>query len=180
MPPITELCLSSLLHSAPAADLKSASVRNADQPSPLIDDFTRGWHDWYRLNADNKNYWQNWTRKITDPKWRGPDGAKLAITLTLPESNHITCVVIENEWRSYRGKRQIFICDRLIAGQPQAQTITLNLSDFKNAQGVSPANWQQIDQLGLCAYYEEHERGKHPQPTQWHGALPEFQRVEWK
>jgi len=180
MPPINELCLSSLLHHASPAELISAGVRTTDQPARLIDDFTRGWHDWYRLSPDNKACWQNWTRKITDPKWCGPDGAKLAVTLTLQDSNHLSFVMIENEWRNYRGKKKAFISDCTIVGQPQAQTIMLNLSDFKDAQGSSPATWQQMDQLGLCAYYEERERGKRPQSPLWHGSLPEFQRLEWR
>ena len=75
MPNITELCLSTLLHTASSDELRSAGVRSTDQRSLLVDDFARGWHDWYRLNEGNRDHWQNWTRKITDPKWRGPDRA---------------------------------------------------------------------------------------------------------
>ena len=48
-------------------------------PEFAIDDFQNGFRDWYTLNG-NHRHWQHWTRKVTDPKWRGP-GAKLALTL---------------------------------------------------------------------------------------------------
>jgi Acetyl xylan esterase (AXE1) len=180
LPNITEVCLSSLIHSASAGDLKSAGVRATDQPSFLIDDFTRGWHDWYRLNPDNKSHWQNWTRKITDPKWRGPDNAKLAITVTMPTANRISVVAIENEWRGYRGKRSTFVCEREIPASPQAQTIVLVSSDFKDDDGKPLTSWQQLDQLGLCAHYEESKRGTRPLPPNWNGELPQFHRVGWQ
>lgn len=179
MPPITEVCLSSLLHTATPADLKSAGVRVTDEPSRLIDDFARGWHDWYRLGADHRDYWQNWTRKVTDPKWRGPDGAKLSVTLLMPETNRVSFVVIENEWRTYRGRKRIYVCDREITGRAEPQTILLDASDFHDGDGHPLANWRQLDQLGLCAHFEEQERGKRPQPRKWNGNVPTFQRIEW-
>jgi Acetyl xylan esterase (AXE1) len=180
MPSITELCLSTLLHSATAEELKSAGVSSMDQASLVIDDFARGWHDWYRLNAEHKSLWQNWTRKITDPKWRGPDGTRLVLTLLLPEQNRMSLVLNENEWRTYRGNKQVFVCDREISGKPEPQILMFELSDFKDANGKSPRNWQQMDQLGICAHYEEKERGTRPQPSQWHGDSPTFLRLEWR
>ena len=56
----------------PPSNVRSKSAK-------LIEDFAHGWRDCYRLNEDNRDHWQKWTRRITDPKWRGPDGAKLAI-----------------------------------------------------------------------------------------------------
>lgn len=180
MAKIEELCLSTQFHSASSTELQAAKVKATDQSTLLIDDFARGWHDWYRLNAEHKPFWQNWTRKITDPKWRGPDGASLAITLKLPQTNRISFVLTQNEWRSYRGPKQVFTCHREIQGQPQSHTVTFTITDFKNAEGQSPANWQQIDQLGLCARHEERVRGQSTQPASWNGEMPVFERVTWR
>jgi hypothetical protein len=171
---ITEVCLSSLMHSANAAELQAAGGRGADAPTLLIDDFARGWHDWYRLNADNKSHWQNWTRKVTDPKWRGLDGASLKVTLTMPEANHVTFVLIENEWRAYRGPRKAFVCEREIEARAEAQSVSLTVADFKDANGGSPGDWRQTDQLGICASYERRE------PNPWRGEMPQFHRIEWE
>lgn len=179
MPHIGEVCLSTLLLSASAAELPEANVTATDHLSTVIEDFSRGWHDWYRLNADHKPFWQNWTRKITDPKWRGPEGAQLVITLTMPEANTISIVVIENEWRSYRGKKRTFVCRHPIPADQNAQTITLRMADFKDSEGAVLSRWSQLDQLGLCAHFEEVKRGDRPQPPQWKGDFPQFHRIEW-
>lgn len=177
---IKEVCLSSLILIAASNELQSAGVRSSDQTTLLIDDFARGWHDWYRLNPDNKQHWQNWTRKITDPKWRGPENAALAITLSMPADNQISIVVIENEWRSYRGQKKTFVCHRAILADTKPQTITLTIADFKDSDGNALSSWSELDQLGLCSYFEETERGQRPKPAKWNGDFPEFHRVEWQ
>jgi dienelactone hydrolase len=177
--PITEVCLSTWLHSALPAELKASGVRATDESSLLIDDFARGWHDWYRLNAENKQFWQNWTRKVTDPKWRGPDDTKLAITLTMPEANTISIVAIENEWRSYRGKKRTFVCQYAVSANTKPQTIELSPSDFKDSEGQALNAWSQLDQLGLCAHFEQDERGPRSETAKWNGDLPSFHRLEY-
>lgn len=177
---ITEVCVSSLIHGASREDLEAANVRATDRRDLLIDDFGRGWHDWYRVNAGHKNLWQNWTRKVTDPKWRGPDGAKLAITLTMPAANSISIVTIENEWRSYRGKKCAYICERAISGDAKPQIITLAAADFKDSDGNALTGWSELDQLGLCAQFEEKERAKTAEPVKWSGDPPQFHRLEWQ
>lgn len=180
MKEIKEVCVSSHLLSATSNELQSAGVRTSDQTSLLIDDFTRGWQDWYRLNAEHKPYWQNWTRKITDPKWRGPENSALAITLTMPADNQISIVVVENEWRSYRGQKKTFVCHRTILADTKPQIITLTVADFKDSDGNALSSWSELDQLGLCAYFEETERGQRPKPAEWNGDFPEFHRIEWQ
>ncbi len=176
---IREVCLSTALHHAPPDALRAAGVRAAGGPCALIDDFAHGWRDWYRLNAGNRDHWQNWTRKVTDPKWRGPDGAKLAVTLKVAETNHIAFVVIENEWRNYRGPKKTFVCEKEISGAPDDQTVLLDAADFKCTAGGAPLkSWSQLDELGLCAYYVE--KGQPPKPARWRGPAPEFKRLEWR
>lgn len=177
---ITEVCLSSQIHAAMSAELKAAGVRATDEKSLLIEDFARGWHDWYRLNEMNPQHWQSWTRKITDPKWRGPVGAKLALTLTLPETNTLTVVLSQNEWRSYRGKKATYVCRREVSGSTAPQTISLSLADFKTSDGLVLESWEQLDQLALCARFEESQTEKRPEPVLWKGEIPTFHRLEWR
>ena len=40
-------------------------------------------------------------------------------------------------------------------------------------------NWLQLDQLGICARYEERGLKVPAAPATWHGELPEFHRLEW-
>ncbi|MDZ4402810.1 acetylxylan esterase [Prosthecobacter sp.] len=173
--PITELCLSSLLHSHSADEVKQANPKLTAKPSTLIDDFTHGTRDWYALNAGNATHQQLWTRKVTDPLWRGPESSKLHVTLKLPQTNHLSIVLQQNEWRSYRGPRRTFVCQREIPSSDAPQTLTLALSDFTSAEG-SPTSWSEIDQLGLCA---SHGLPANEVPL-WKGPAPEFLRVAWE
>ena len=175
--PVTELCLSSLLHSHSATELKQAGPQLTAKPSKLIDDFTHGLRDWYQLNAGNLTHLETWTRKVTDPLFRGPDGAKLQLTLKMPKTNRIVIVLQQNEWRSYRGPKATFICEREFPGSEQAQTVTFDLKDFTSKDGPLKS-WSQLDQLGLCAHYAE--RGRPGQaPPIWKGPAPKFMRLEW-
>ena len=172
--PVTELCLSSLFHSHSADEVKQANPALTAKPSTVIDDFTDGTRDWYGLNVGNATHQQLWTRKITDPLWRGPEGSKLAITLKLPQTNRLSIILQQNEWRSYRGPRHTFVCTREIQGSDVPQTLTLALTDFTSPEG-SPASWSEIDQLGLCA---SHGLPANEVPR-WKGPAPEFLLVEW-
>ena len=105
-------------------------------------------HHWF----GNATHQQFWTRKVTDPLWRGPDGSKLQITLKMPQTNRLHIVLQQNEWRSCRGQRRTYVCSREIEGADAQQTLTLDLSDFTSADG-SPTSWAELDQLGLCAHF---------------------------
>lgn len=174
---VTEVCLSSLLHSRTAVEVKAASPTLTAQPSAVIEDFSHDLRDWYVLNAGNLTHQQMWTRKVTDPLWRGRDGAKLAITLKMPQTNRFSFVLQQNEWRSYRGQRKTFVCTREIPGSEMEQTIVMGLSDFTSADGA-PTTWAEIDQLGLCANFIGTGTSA-SQATLWKGAAPEFRRVAW-
>ena len=108
-------------------------------------------NNWYVLNAGNATHQQFWTRKVTDPLWRGPDGSKLQITLKMPQTNRLHIVLQQNEWRSCRGQRWTYVCSREIEGADAQQTLTLDLSDFTSADG-SPTSWAELNQLGVCAH----------------------------
>lgn len=176
---IREVCLSSTLHRAEPEALRAAGVKPSDSPSTLLDDFTHGWRDWYQLNAGNRDHWQHWTRKLTDPKWGGPDGAQLALTLKVAEANRMTVVAVENEWRGYRGPRRTFTAEIALGGKAEAQTLTLVPNDFKSTTDNPPLkSWSQLDLIGFCA---QPEGAAKPAPVRrWAGKEPEFLRLEWK
>jgi hypothetical protein len=175
--PVTELCLSSLLRSHSATEVKQGNPKLTAKPSTLIADFTQGTRDWYVLNAGNATHQQLWTRKVTDPLWRGPVGTKLALTLKMPKTNRLSIVLQQNEWRSYRGPRRTFVCQREIQGSDAPQTLALALSDFTSAEG-SPASWSETDQLGLCAHFVSKGATASQAPL-WQGPAPEFVRLAW-
>ncbi len=102
----------------------------------------------------NPDHWEDFTRKETNPQWSGPDDAKLAITLKLPDTNKMDFPVIKNEWRNDRRQRRQYICHKEITGNPEEQTLVLDLADFKSTTGgKSPTSWSQMDELGVPAHY---------------------------
>ena len=154
-------------------------MKPSDSPSKLLDDFSHGWRDWYQLNAGNHDHWQHWTRKVTDPKWRGPDGSQLALTLKVAEANRMTVVAMENEWRNYRGPRRTFTAEVALRGAAEAQTHAIALGDFKGTTDGTPLkSWDQLDLLGFSAQSEG--AAKTAPVRRWAGKEPEFLRLEWK
>jgi len=178
---VEEVCISSLLHEAKPEALESAGVKTSGRAEWLIDDFKRGFHDWYTLGGNHRSLWQHWTRKVTDPKWRGPKGAKLALTIQSEQPNMLGIVLHENTWRNYRGKKRTYVAEVKFKGGT-VETVTLGLGDFKNVtDGVPLKNWEQLDELGLVA--KSTIRGAKPievAADPWQGPQPVFKRLEWQ
>ena len=65
------LTLSSEYRAAYPEDLRKSKIKPTERPRRLIDDFSRGWRDWYLLNRRNSHHWLYATRKIVDPAWIG-------------------------------------------------------------------------------------------------------------
>ena len=166
--PITEVCLSTLLHSADVTALELSGVKASESTSLVIEDFKHGNVDWMDRR---KSGWMNSTRKVADPKWKGPEGSNLALTVNLPKTNHIVVTLTENEWRNYRGPKKIFVCDKEVVGDPGSQTVLFALSDFKNQTDGAPLkSWSQLDVLAIG-----------PNSTKpWSGAAPELLQLAWR
>jgi hypothetical protein len=176
-----EVCISSLFHEAKPATLKAAGVNAAGGPERVINDFKRGFHDWYTINGNHRPLWQHWTRKVTDPKWRGPKGAKLALTIQSEQPNVLGIVLHENTWRHYRGKKRTYVAEVNLKGG-KAETVTLDFGDFKNVtDDVLLKSWDELDELGLVA--KATIRGAKPievAADPWQGPKPVFKRLEWQ
>jgi len=177
---VEEVCISSLLHEAKPGALEEAGVKISGRTEWLIDDFERGFHDWYTLGGNHRPLWQHWTRKVTDSKWRGPKGAKLALTIQSEQPNVLGIVLHENTWRNYRGKKRTYVAEIKLKGG-KAEIVSLALTDFKNVTDGEPLkNWEQLDELGLVA--KTTLRGAKPVEVAaepWQGPRPVFKRLEW-
>ncbi|MEN9727678.1 MAG: hypothetical protein RL434_2044, partial [Pseudomonadota bacterium] len=176
--PVAELCLSSLLHSHTADEVKQAGPEITAKPSMLIEDFAHGLRDWYQLNAGNLTHQQLWTRKVADPLWRGQEGSKLVLTLQMPQTNRFHIVLQQNEWRGYRGPRRTFVCSREIPGSDAPQILALDLKDFTSPEGP-PTSWSDMDQLGLCAHFVAKGASASEAPL-WKGPAPKFLKLAWE
>ena len=175
-----EVCISSLFHELKPEALRKTRVQRSGGPERVIDNFQFGFRDWYTINGTHRPLWQHWTRKVTDPKWRGPKDAKLALTIQSEQPNVLGIVLHENTWRNYRGKKRTYVAEVKLKGG-KVETVALSLSDFRNVtDGVPLKSWDELDELGFVA--KATIRGMKPievAADPWQGPKPLFKRLEW-
>lgn len=176
--PTERFSISSLLHTAIPTELHRSGVAPTDKRSPLIDDFSRGWQDWYLLEAGNPHHWEYSTRKLSDPKWQGQIGQRLALDVQAERPNNLVIVLTENFFRSYRGKSQEFVSAVTLAGGQDVQTVLLDPGAFKAADGTALSGWKNVDLLSLRGYCK---RGDELIGSRtWAGPQPQFRRLRWQ
>lgn len=177
-PPTQQYAISSMLHTVAPKELQLAKVTATDKTSPLIDDFSHGWQDWYLLEAGNPHHWEYSTRKLADPKWQGLPGQRLALDVRAEKPNELVIVLTENFFRSYRGKSQEFVAVVKVNGGKDTQAVSLEPKDFKTSEGAALASWKNVDLLSLRAYYEKNN--KLIGSKSWMGPQPIFQKLWWQ
>ena len=129
------------------ADLAAAGVKNTAAKERVIDDFSRGYKDWFRLNADNPEVWQLWTRKVNDQSWTGPpSGGSLAFTITSTAGNSVGIKLL-TDWNETPANSFIATVPITAAG---VSSISLPRSSFLNQQtGVPLSSWDDVVALGI-------------------------------
>ena len=176
--PTEAFALSSRLHTVTSQELQKAGVKATDRPSLLIDDFSHGFQDWYLLSPDNPHHWEFSTRKINDPKWRGPAGSRLTLEVKCDKPNELVVIFTEDFFRSYRGKQQEFAAVVKLRGGDDWHTVSLSAEDFRLVDGeMAMPSWQGSDILSLRAY---HDKGaKQLGSKSWQGSQPKFRNLRW-
>ena len=86
---------------ATPSQLKAAGAQSTDVPERGIVAESGEWGDWYALNWGNPDVWSVHTRKVKDPKWRGPAGAKLRFEITAREDCWVAVKCASNEWGAF-------------------------------------------------------------------------------
>lgn len=178
--------LSSRVLSASPAQLQAAGVKATDQPARLIDDGSRGWQDWYRVNWDHPPLWRATTRKLKDPKWRGPDGARLAFEIRCAVSNTLVVSVNCNAWGAFQpGKPATdYIAVKYLAGAADWQTVSVSLADFAATDSRVPtrlADWRTVTELSFSPSGEGLKAGQRVriQGKPWPGPR-EIRNLRWE
>ena len=146
--------ISSRVLSAGPAQLQAAKVKATDKPDRLIDDGTRGWHDWYRLNWGHPPLWTATTRKLKDAKWRGPDGATLHFEIKCQTDNQLVLTFNCNAWGAMiPGKPAVdYTAVKALKGSPDWQTVSVSLNELvaTDPKVTAPlANWQSVTEFSL-------------------------------
>lgn len=176
--PTERFAISSMLHAVAPRDVAAKGTNATDKADPVIDDFTRGWRDWYTLSTDNPHHWEFSTRKLTDPKWQGRSGQRLTIEVQVDKPNELVIVVVENSFRQYRGKMKEFAAVVKFHGGKDTQAATLEPKDFKASDGEALSTWKNVDLLSFRAYYD---KGDILLGTKnWAGPQPVFKKLWWQ
>lgn len=170
--------ISSLLHTASPNELRASGVQATDKTDALVDDFVHGWRDWYLLESGNPHHWEFSTRKVTDPKWRGEAGQKLAFEVQAEKSNELVVILTENFFRAYRGKSREFVAVVKLRGGDESQVVSLKPTDFTASDGETLSSWGDVDLLTFRAYYERGD--KLLGSKSWSGSQPLFRKLWWE
>jgi hypothetical protein len=146
--------ISSRLRSAAPAALRAAGVQATDRPDRVVDDGTRGWHDWYRLNWGHPPLWAATTRKLKDPKWRGPDGARLAFEIICERDNELVLTFTTNAWGAMvPGKPPIdYAVVKPLRGSPDWQSVSVRLEELvatDPAVTAPPTDWRTVTEFTI-------------------------------
>ncbi|MBC8481574.1 MAG: hypothetical protein H8D47_02790, partial [Planctomycetes bacterium] len=176
---ISEVAISSQYQAAYPDQLKKANVKATEKPKRLIDDFSRGFHDWYTLSIDNTEHWFLATRKIVDPSWVGPKNGKLTFEIKNPEPGNTLAVVARiNDWIGYTGRKKDVFTAVATLDKKGTLTVSLSASDFKNSKGESMSDWDQITELIFRAADKALPDNKKLKP--WQGNVPTLQNLRWE
>ena len=157
--------ISSRVLSATPAQLQAAGVKATDHPARMIDDGARGWHDWYRLNWGHPPLWTATTRKLKDPKWRGPDGAKLMFEITTHTDNALVLTFNCNAWGAFAPGQPAVDYTRVKAlkGSPDWQTVSVGLNELAATDPKITApltSWQTVTEFSLSPSGETVQDGQ--------------------
>jgi hypothetical protein len=147
--------LSSRVVFATAAQLEAAGVKPVDKVDRMIDDGSRGWADWFMSNWDHPPLWRASTRKLKDPKWQGPDGARLVFEIKPQADSTLVVNITTNSWSAFLpGKTAVdYAAVRELKGSPDWQTVSVGLEDLlpTNPKISAPlANWQMVTDFSIC------------------------------
>jgi len=182
-PPATYL-VSSWQLDFEADELVAAGVRATDPPERMIVEDFGDWQDWYQLNPGNPHHHLAATRKIKDPKWRGPDGAKLAIDVLAPTGGDLALTFELAAWSCYAGVPQgRYLAVKPLVATDEWQTVEVSLKDLEPLDDRSRkglASWRYLTELAIAAAVRTRENGK--EVIRAGGEWPadrQFRRLRW-
>lgn len=163
--------LSSMMHTATAAQLKATGVRATMAPSLLIETFEGDWEkEWFTYDLTEN--WARRTHKIYDAKWTAPPLAKLAFGVRSEQPNKLVVGIDE------------FAAEVELEGGPQWQDVLLAPTDFHDVSGRSSLDWAHARELRLGPR-ETLRSGQGAElktlhlGADWKGPDPQFRDLRW-
>jgi pimeloyl-ACP methyl ester carboxylesterase len=152
--PVDVFTISSRLRYFTSAALAAAGVKPTAKTERVIDDGSRGWADWYLINWDHPPLWRATTRKVKDPQWRGPAGAKLVFEVRPEADATLVVAVSTNAWHAVRvGAPEVdYSAVKLLNGSTEWQTVEVRLDEMESLDPKHPGaleSWGEVTELSL-------------------------------
>ncbi len=162
--PGKDYLLSTKLLSFEATAVRRAAPQLTDTAERLIEGDFAALQDWYQLEAGNPDFQVIVTRKVKDPKWRGPDDATLAIDVQDPRGGSLALTFEFNSYGQY-GRDKIsgeYYTVLPFNASPDWQRLEIKLADLKPVKGAAklPENWQTLCTLGIVARLKVSDGGR--------------------
>jgi len=137
------------------AQLAEAGVRPSAQRDRSIDNGVQGWQDWFRLNWGNPDHWVATTRKVKDPLWRGPQGARLAFEINPANDTTLYVSVTRNAWGAFGSGTGEYVATVPLKANGGWVAVNLGVEDFQpvDPKGAKPlADWSTLTDLSLSGH----------------------------
>ena len=137
---------------ATASQLRAAGAQATDQPERLITADSADWSDWYLLNWGHPDLWSLYTRKVKDPKWRGPKGAKLRFEIKAREASWLAVKFMSNDWGAFAaGPKAEYAAIKELKVTDGRATVEVDLADLRplGATNSKLADWSTLTEIGI-------------------------------
>ena len=144
--------LSTRILTLTGAELAAKGVRPSARRDRMIDDGAHGWADWFRLNWGNPTLWTATTRKVKDPLWRGPHGARLAFEINPGNDTTLYVTVTRNAWGAFGSGTGEYVATVPLKANGGWVAVELGIGDFQptDPKGASPLkDWSTLTELSL-------------------------------
>lgn len=170
---------------ATPAQLKAAGAQATDRPERLIGADSADWGDWYRINASNPELWSAHTRKVKDPKWRGPKGAKLRFEIKAREASWLAVKFASNEWGAFTAgpKVEYAVAKELKVADGWAE-VEVDLTELRPIGTTKGklADWSTLTEISLTPNLPaELRKPEMKAPKGWtRGTDPAIRNLRWE
>lgn len=169
---------------ATPALLKATGAQATDQQERMICADSGDWGDWYRLNWGNPELWSLHTRKVKDPKWRGPSGAKLSFKVAAKKDGWLAVRCVANEWGAFTaGPKAEYAALKELKVRDGWAEVEVSLADLKpigGAKGVL-ADWDTLTEIALTPNIPAELRPAEMKPAKsWYGLDPAVRDLRWE
>lgn len=170
---------------ATPAQLKAAGALATDQRERVIVADSGDWGDWYALNFGNPELWSLHTRKIKDPKWRGPAGAKLRFAIAARQDGWLAVKFVANEWGAFSaGPKAEYATVKKLSVRDGWAEVEVDLTDLSplSATKGKLAGWDTLTELSVTPNIPtELKAAEMTKPKGWTGGFePRIRNLRWE